>query len=330
MNGADSCRQGWAGIGAAGDGSRTRGETIRTSRGRALRVIRWAGAVGFVVLRWLAAVCNVPALCGWLDGASWLLAAVLAAVLLGRPAAERSVGLGRRGSRLLLLTAALNLAGIPLAAIGAEPAWWRSALAGGLDLLAWGWALYGALAAARWLWGRERGVLPSAPVRLAPRHLLLSALIVLVLGLQTAALFKHRPTWWPFIDYPLYGPAHHAPVRTVHYRLHGLTEQEPPTLFEITAQSLGMSWFVYHTQLLPRIFDRPWRSDEMLLRALAAANLAPLRAITAERTTFVLAGTELHEFPELRQVTFDLTPAAPGGRELGAPAPAPAGSTTPQ
>ena len=297
--------------------------------GRVLRVNRCVGAVGFVVARWLSAVCNVPALCGWLAGASWLLAAVLAVVLLRSPVAVGPVVLGRRGSRLLLLTAALNLAGIPLAAVGAEPAAWRSALAGGLDLLAWGWALFGALAAARWLWGSERGVPAIVAARLAPRHLLLSALIVLVLGLQVAALFRPRPTWWPFIDYPLYSPAHHAPVRTVHYRLHGLTEQEPSELFEITAQSLGMSWFVYHTQLLPRLFDRPWRADEAFLRALAAARLPPLRAITSERTTFVLVEKEFRRFPELRQLTLDLNPAAPGVRESRGPGRVPAGSTLP-
>ena len=287
--------------------------SILVTRGRALGITRYAAVVAFVVVRWLSAVCNVPALCGWLAGASWMLAAALAAVLLRWPA-PRPVVLGPRGSRFLLLTAALNLAGIPLATAGAEAAAWRSALAGGLDLLAWGWALYGAVAAARWLWGPEPDV-TSAPGRLATRHRLISALIVLVLGLQVGALFKHRPTWWPFIDYPLYSPAHFAPARTVHYRLHGLTNQEPPALVEIGAQALGMSWFVYHTQLIPRLFDRPWRADEAFLRALQGAPLPPLRAITSERTTFVLAEQELRTFPELRQLTFDLYPEGLGGRE---------------
>ena len=34
---------------------------------RALRFARCVGAVGFIAARWLAAVCNVAALCGWLD-----------------------------------------------------------------------------------------------------------------------------------------------------------------------------------------------------------------------------------------------------------------------
>ena len=264
---------------------------------------------------------------GWFRGASWLLAAVLVAVLLRSHAAQPLV-LGRRAGRVLLLTAALNLADVPLAATGAEPAPWRSALAGGLDLLAWGWALYGALAAARWLWGPEQSILPSGPARLAPRHLVLSTLIVFILGLQMATLFKDRPTWWPFIDYPLYSPAHFAPARTVHHRLHGLTEREPPELFEITAQSLGMSWFVYHLELIPRLFDQPWRADEALLQALEGARLPPLRAITSERTTFVLTEEEeLRSYPELRQLTFGLYPTETGTRDRGEAVPVPAGAT---
>ena len=52
---------------------------------------------------------------------------------------------------------------------------------------------------------------------------------------------------WPFIDYPLYGAAHRAPSRAVHYRLYGLTAQEPIAFVEITAEGLGASWFVHHT-----------------------------------------------------------------------------------
>ena len=279
--------------------------------GRALGVTRGIGAAGFVIVRWLSAVCNVPALCGWLAGTSWLLAAVLAAALLRSSAEEPPGVLGRSAAGLLLLTAVLNLVGMPLAAVGSEPTVWQSALGGVLDVVAWGWALYGALAAARWLWGSEPGMPQAAPTRFAVRHLLLSALIVSVLGLQLAALFNPRPTWWPFIDYPLYSPAHHGPVRAVHYRLHGMTVQEPPEFFEITAEALGMSWFVYHTQLIPRLFDRPWRADEALLRALSEARLPPLRAITSERTTFVWAEDELRTLPELRQLTFELSLAAP-------------------
>ena len=119
-------------------------------------------------------------------------------------------------------------------------------------------------------------------------------------------------------------------MRTVHYRLHGLTEQEPPELFEITAQSLGMSWFVYHTDLIPRLFERPWRADEAFLRALQEARLPPLQAVTSERTTFVLAEEELRGFPELRQLTFDLNPAVPGAQERREPSPGPAGSALPE
>ncbi len=295
----------------------------RTAKGQARQVTRGVAAAGFVGVRWLVAVCNVPSLCGLLAGASWLLAAVLVAVVLRSPPPQTLV-LGRRGSRLLLLTAALNLAGLPLVATGAEPAMWRSALAGGMDLLAWGWALYGALAAARWRWGSE-SVPPAGSARLAPRHLVLSTLIVLVLALQVTTLFNDRPTWWPFIDYPLYSPAHFAPARAVHHRLHGLTEQEPPELFEITAQALGMSWFVYHLELIPRLFEQPWRADHELLRALEGARLPPLRAITSERTTFMLTEKEFRRYPELRQLTFGLDPV--GARERTEAGPVPAGAT---
>ena len=288
--------------------------SIPATRGRALEVTRCAAAVAFVVVRWLSAVCNVPALCGWLAGASWMLAAVLAAVLLRWPA-PRPVVLGPRGSRLLLLTAALNLAGIPLAAAGAEAAAWRSALAGGLDLLAWGWALYGAVAAARWLWGPEPEGTSAAPGRLAPRHLLISALIVLFLGLQVGALFKYRPTWWPFIDYPLYSPAHGRPTRTLHYRLYGVTDEPTPVLVEITSGALGMSWFVYHTQLLPRIFSQPWSAHEQFHRTLLASDLPPFTSIMVEGTWFVLEDGRLREYPELRRLA--ITSAAGAAESSG-------------
>lgn len=291
---------------------------------RGLQITRCVGAVGFVVVRWLVAVCNVPALCGWLLGASWLLAALLAAVLLRSPPTQGATLPGPGGARLLLLTCFLNLAGIPLALGGTA---WQGAVAAGLDLLAWGWVLGGALALARRLWGREPGSPVAAPVRPAARHLLLSALIVTVIGLQIGVLFKSSPNWWPFIDYPLYSPAHFAPARTVHYRLHGLTEQASPELFEITAQDLGMSWFVYHTQLIPRLFDRPWRADPAFLGALRESRLPPLRAVTSERTVFELEGGHIRRFPELRQLTFDLGDASPGAPErdragLGPTAPA--------
>ena len=286
---------------------------------RALEATWGVGAAAFVVVRWLLAVCNVPALCGWLAGASWLLAAIVVVAQLGSSSATRPRVLGPGGSRLLLLTAVLNLAGLSLTAVGGTPTEWQAAVARGLDLLAWGWVLCGAPVAARWLWGPEPTAAAAAPSRPARRHLLLSALILCVLGLQVAALFRPRPTWWPFIDYPLYSPAHFPPARTAHYRLHGLTEQGSPELFEITAQDLGMSWFVYHTQLVPRLFERPWRADDEFLRALGGSQLPPLRAVTSERTVFELQDGRIRRFPELRQLTFDLRP--PGSEARGGEGP---------
>ena len=146
---------------------------------RALRFARCVGAVGFVTARWLAAVCNVAALCGWLDVASLLFAAIHAAAFAGSPTACGSPVLGRRVARLLVLTCALNLASAGLDAIGFERFAWRTGFHDALDLLAWGWALHGVLAVARWLWGGD-SVSPAGAVRpVALRHVSLSMVIVL-------------------------------------------------------------------------------------------------------------------------------------------------------
>ena len=293
---------------------------------RASRFARCVGAVGFIAARWLAAVCNVAALCGWLDAASSLFAALYAVAFAGSPAACGSPALGRRGARLLVLTCALNLASAGLDAVGSE----RFALRPGLDLLAWGWALLGVLAVARWLWGSGPGAPVGAVRPIGLRHVSLSMVIVLVLGLQAAALFKGRPTLWPFIDYPLYSAAQRTAVRAVHYRLYGVTVHEPPSQVEITAEALGMSWFVYHTDLIPRLFDRPWLVPEQFERALRASNLPPLRRIVSERTTFVLAERGIVEFPERRPVGIELGHGDPEIAEQEGPVAIPAVRTSPR
>ena len=180
-------------------------------------------------------------------------------------------------------------------------------LVGGLDLLAWVWILYAALSAARWLSGSEP-VLPAGDARPGgPRHLLLSALIVVVLALQVTALFKNHPTYWPFIDYPLYSTAQQTAVRAVHHRLYGLPAQGRSSYVEITAEALGMSWFVYHTQLIPRLFYRPWQVPGQFRRALRDADLPPFRRIESERTTFVLDERGIIGFPERRPVAIEST-----------------------
>ena len=297
---------------------------------RALRFARCVGAVGFIAARWLAAVCNVPALCGWLDVASLLFAAVHAAAFAGSPAACGSPVLGRRGARLLVLTCALNLASAGLDAIGFERFAWRTGFHDALDLLAWGWALHAVLAVARWLWGGD-SVSPAGAVRpVALRHVSLSMVIVLMLGLQAAALFRDRPTLWPFIDYPLYSAAQRTAVRAVHYRLYGVTIHEPPTQVEITAEALGMSWFVYHTDLIPRLFDRPWLVPEQFERALRASDLPPFRRIVSERTTFVLAERGITEFPERRPVGIELATGDPETAEPEGSVAIPAVRTSPR
>ena len=132
-----------------------------------------------------------------------------------------------------------------------------------------------------------------------------------VLVLQVSALFKDRPTLWPFIDYPLYSAAQTTAVRAIHYRLYGLPAQGAPTYVEITAEALGMSWFVYHTELIPRLFDRPGSVPAQFRRALEEAGLPPLRRIEAERTTFALAAGSMIAFPERRPIAVESTTGEP-------------------
>ena len=271
-----------------------------------MRIARCVGGVGFIAAHWLLHACNLPALCVWLSATSLLCAGVYVGAFLAAPAASSAHRvLGRRGARLLALTCGFVLAGAGLVAAGADWLGPGSTFEDGLQVLAWAWALCGMLAAARFLWGRRSaGPVARAPAP-EPRHLLVSALIVLVLGLQTAVLFKDRPTFWPFIDYPLYSAAQTTAVRAVHYRLYGVPARGSPFPLEITADALGMSWFVYHTQLIPRLFDRPWLVPESLRRALDEADLPPLRRIETERTTFVMAEGGLTVFPERRPVDIE-------------------------
>ena len=267
---------------------------------RTLRVARCAGAVGFIVARWLLGVCNVAVVCGWLTVASALFAAIYAAALLNSPAGFEASVLGRRGARLLALTCALHLASAGLDVLAPERFGWRMQLVDAVDLLAWAWVLYAAPAAARrFLDGESSLPRPLAsPVR--PRHAVVSAFIVFVLLLQLSALFRDRPTLWPFIDYPLYSAAQTTAVRAVHYRLYGVPAHGPATYLEISAEALGMSWFVYHTELIPGLFDRPGSVPAQLRRALANAELPPFERIEAERTTYVLEAGRTVAFPERR------------------------------
>ena len=295
---------------------------------RALRFARCVSAVGLVAARWLAAVYNVAALCGWLDVASLLFAAVHAAAFAGSPAACGSPVLGRRGARLLVLDLRVEsrerrprrdwVRAIRVA--HGNPRWTGPA---GVGLGApWG--------AGGCPLGGGSGV-PAGAVRpMALRHVALSMVIVLVLGLQAAALFRDRPTLWPFIDYPLYSAAQRTAVRAVHYRLYGVTSHEPPTQVEITAEALGMSWFVYHTDLIPRLFDRPWLVPEQFERALRASDLPPFRRIVSERTTFVLAERGIIEFPERRRVGIELATGDPETAEPEGPVSTPAVRTSPR
>ena len=277
---------------------------------RTLRIARCVGAVGFIASRWLLGVCNVPVLCGWLAGASALFATIYAAVFLGSAAGFGVSAPGRRGARLLALTCGLHLAIVGLDASAPQRFAWTSRLVAGLDLAAWAWMLYAVTAAARRLLDGDSGVQPRAR-SVGPRHRVVSAFIVCVLVLQVSALFKDRPTLWPFIDYPLYSAAQTTAVRAIHYRLYGLPAHGPPTYVEIAAEALGMSWFVYHTELIPRLFDRPGSVPAQFRRALEEAGLPPFRRIEAERTTFALGAGGMIAFPERRPVGVESTAGEP-------------------
>ena len=277
---------------------------------RTLRIARCAGAVGFIAARWLLGVCNVPVLCGWLAVASTLFATVYVAAFLPSAAGFGPSAPGRRGARLLALTCGLHLAIAGLDAVAPERFAWTSQLVDGLDLLAWAWMLYAVTAAARRLLDGDAGVQPRAR-SVGPRHRVVSALIACVLVLQVSALFKDRPTLWPFIDYPLYSAAQTTAVRAIHYRLYGVPAQGPPTYVEITAEALGMSWFVYHTELIPRLFDRPGSAPAQFRRALQDADVPRFRRIEAERTTFALGPGGMIAFPERRPVDVESTTGEP-------------------
>jgi len=266
---------------------------------------RAAAAAGFIVVRWLATVCNVPALCGWLDGGSALLAMLYLGAYIGSSTGPFAV-LGRRGAQLLAVTCMLSLAGGGLDVVAPDRLSW---FATALDLAAWVWVLWASVPATRWLSGDVPA--PSQTRRMTPRHVIVSALIVVVLGLQGWALVRPRPTWWPFIDYPLYSAAHVEPIRTVHHRLYGLTANEPIKFFELTADDLGMSWFVYHTELIPELFDRPLGVLDDFQQTLDRADVPPLQFLMPVRTWFTLVNSELEESADRRLVPIDSADAAP-------------------
>ena len=279
-----------------------------TQREQTLRKARAAGAVGFIVCRWLLTVCNIPALCGWLEGGSSLAAVVCVAAFLWPPSTSGGPVLGRIGIRLLALTCAANLAAALLsvatsasASASAESSGRLAIVVNGLDWVAWIWVLWATLASARWVWRTE----PEAGVTKGPlalRHSSLSILIVLVLGLQVWVLATGSRTLWPFQDYPLYSASHRGPVRAVHHRLYGLTATEPYVFVEIAPEALKESFFVYHTQFIPRLFANPSIDLEDFHRRLSDSDLPTFQLLLAERTTFGLSDSKLVEFAENRLV----------------------------
>ena len=246
---------------------------------RTVRIAQGVGGVGFILARLLLSVCNIPALCEPLAGVSSLLAVVYIVTYLGRATERLTSAVGRGAIHLLALTCVLHLAASVLDPASSNPFLERTGLVYVLDLVTWVWVLCVGLAAARWLWGQSPTAAATRTEPVAPRHLSRSALIAAVLALQVWALATGAPHLWPFMDYRLYSASHGTPVRTIHHRLYGLTAQEPITFIEITSEALGMSWFVYHTQFIPQLFDTPWLVVDELQRKLADSDVPPLRLV---------------------------------------------------
>ena len=117
---------------------------LRWRAGQTVRVAFGAGAVGFILVRWLLSVCNIPAVCGWLLGISSLLAVVWVAAFVRYGTQLRPRALDRRVALLLVLTCALSLVCDALAA-APDRFWWHAGFVNGMDLLAWVWFVGGGL-----------------------------------------------------------------------------------------------------------------------------------------------------------------------------------------
>ena len=276
-----------------------------THREQTLRTARAVGAVGFIVCRWLLTACNIPAICGWLESGSSLAAVVYVGAFLWAPTTSGGPVLGRVGTRLLAYTCAANLAAALLSVATSSSSLGESSglaiVVSGLDWVAWMWALWATLALARWLWRTE----PEASVATRPlalRHSSLSFFILLILGLQVWVFATGSRTLWPFQDYPLYTASFQTPVRAVHYRLYGLTATEPHAFVEISPKAIQESFFVHHTQFIPRLYGNPSLDLEDFHRRLDDSDLPTFQLLLAERTTFGLSDSKLVEFAEHRLV----------------------------
>ena len=274
-----------------------------THREQTLRTARSAGAAGFIVCRWLLTACNIQTLCGWLEGGSLLAAVVYMGTFLWAPSISmsgRSV-LGRIGARVLALTCAANLAAALLSVAMPPESSGLAIVVNGLDWMAWMWVLWATTASARWLW-RTEPVAGAATRPLALRHASLSILIVLVLGLQVWVFATGPRTLWPFQDYPLYSVSFQTPVRAVHYRIYGLTANEPYAFVEISPEAIKESFFVHHTQFIPRLYGNPSLNLDDFHRRLDDSDLPTFQLLLAERTTLGLSDSQVVEFAEHRLV----------------------------
>jgi hypothetical protein len=278
--------------------------TQTQTRPPAVQVARGGAALGFIVTRWLVAICNIPDLCPPLANLSSVTAALYVAMLLGSLERRSSV-LGRPGGRLLAVTCVLNLVAHGLSATAPQLFWRQTAIVEALNLAAWIWLLWAALAAARWLWGGAPHAAGTATPRVAPHRVALSGLIAVALGLQVWAFLRPGPTLWPFVDYSLYTSAHGPPIQAVHYRVRGTTAGADSVEIEITANDLGMSWFPYHTQFIPRLFDTPALVLEEFQQRLHDSDLPLFQLVFAEKEMHELLDSELETAVERRAVPLD-------------------------
>ena len=268
------------------------------------RMIRSSGAAVFIVCRWLLAVCNIPELCEWLVVASSLAGAMYLGSFPWVRLISGSAALGRIGGLSLALTCAVNLAVTFLSIVVWSESPELAATIALLDGVSWLWGLWASLLLARWLWPNRLEV-GSIVAPLPLRYMFLSILIACVIGLQMLVFVNRKQTWWPFQDYPLYSSSHGTPVRALHYRLYGLTAKKPYMFIEISPEALKESFFVYHTQFVPRLFANPSTDLDDFHRRLNDSHLPKFQLLLAERTTFGLNDSQLVEFPEHQLVWLD-------------------------
>jgi hypothetical protein len=97
------------------------------------------------------------------------------------------------------------------------------------------------------------------------RVLAVSAVIVVILGLQTFASFRDPAQWgWPFLAYPMYRGAHYEGERLRHdFTTYAIVDDSSRMV--VTPQDLGMTWWWFRANVV----DIMLRQDQAALKAIA-------------------------------------------------------------